>query len=227
MSTGTRVGVHGHVCTPLHRGRAVCVHKCASTHKSALRCTDLHQGRKVCMYKHASAHKSALRFVCARALTYRCARFHARLHTQSFARGKLRRGRAAWGVRGCDFWSGQGHLCSHSEQFLTAMGWRGCFNTGKVWSLLWGRSALLYPSPFLSLLLLSFPHLASPLRAQRPHSPLWPQLRSPSRTQGAHTSEPFLAFPVHPWGEKSLGVPLEHRPSLRLAQSWGMPAGLR
>lgn len=119
MSTCTRVGVHGHMCTALHRGRDMCMHKCASRHKSALGCTDLHQGRNVWLCKCAPTPKSALRRVCACAHVQVCTLARTAAHTE-FRAG---RGRAAWGVWGCDFWSGQVHLCSHSERFLVAVGW--------------------------------------------------------------------------------------------------------
>lgn len=163
-STCTRVGVHGHMCTALHRGRDVCVHKCASMHKSAPGCTDLHQGRHVCLCKCAPTPKSALRCVCVRALTYRCARFHARLHTQNL-------GQDAGGLRGeCGVViSGQGRFTCAATASDSWWQWGGedAVTLGKFGVS--SGNGLLCSVPVHSCPVYSFPFLSSPLHKAHAH----------------------------------------------------------
>lgn len=133
-------------CTKVHPGAQIC------TKEGTCACVNVHPRPKV----HSD--------VCVRALTYRCARFHARLHTQNL-------GQDAGGLRGeCGVViSGQGRFTCAATASDSWWQWGGedAITLGKFGVS--SGNGLLCSVPVHSCPVYSFPFLSSPLHKAHAH----------------------------------------------------------
>lgn len=132
--------------TKVHSGAQIC------TKEGTCACVNVHPRPKV----HSD--------VCVRALTYRCARFHARLHTQNL-------GQDAGGLRGeCGVViSGQGRFTCAATASDSWWQWGGedAITLGKFGVS--SGNGLLCSVPVHSCPVYSFPFLSSPLHKAHAH----------------------------------------------------------